>query len=232
MYRERYADADPSRLTLIENGYDEESFAAVEASVERRGPHLRPGAVTLLHSGIVYPSERDPTQLFEALQRLKQQGIGAANGLKIRFRAAIHEQLLKRLATLYDVEDLVEIAPLLPYRDALEEMLRADGLIVMQNANCNEQIPAKVYEYLRAKRPVIGLTDPAGDTADLLRRAGLGRIARLDSADEITAVLTRFLSDLREGVCDRPDPEFVARASRQSRSRDLASLLDAIVVRT
>jgi glycosyltransferase involved in cell wall biosynthesis len=228
MYRERYADVDSSRLVIIENGYDEESFAAAEASVAGRRDPPRSAGVTLVHSGIVYPSERDPTHFLAALQRLKQQGNGQASGLKVRFRAAVHEQHLKSLATRYGVEDLVEIAPAVPYRDALEEMLRADALIVMQNSNCNEQIPAKVYEYLRAKRPVLGLTDPAGDTADLLKRAGFTTIARLDSVEEIAGALTRLLAGLSAGTSERPDPAYVERASRRSRSKELASLLDQV----
>ena len=49
----------------------------------------------------------------------------------------------------------------------------------MVAANCNDQIPAKAYEYLRvsAARLLLALTDPAGDTADVIRRAGIDTIA-------------------------------------------------------
>ena len=57
-------------------------------------------------------------------------------------------------------------------------MLTVDGLLVLQAANCNDQIPAKTYEYLRAQQPLLALTDPAGDTADVIRRAGIDTIAR------------------------------------------------------
>jgi glycosyltransferase involved in cell wall biosynthesis len=228
MYRTRYADIDASRFVMIENGYDEESFAAVEAAAARQGP-LRAGAITLVHSGIVYPSERDPTQFFEALRQLKGEGVVRADRLKIRFRAAMHEDLLHRLAASHGIADLIEVMPPVPYREALAEMLRADGLIVMQNANCNEQIPAKLYEYLRARRPVLGLTDPAGDTADLLRRAGLDAIARLESAAEIAPTLTRLLADLRAGTAAQPDADCVMRASRRSRSQDFAAVLDEAI---
>ena len=44
-------------------------------------------------------------------------------------------------------------------------MLRADGLLILQAANCNEQIPAKLYKYLRARRPIVALTDPQATLA-------------------------------------------------------------------
>ena len=66
MYSRRYPDIPTERFKVIENGYDEEAFRVAEAAAAERKP-LNPGSVTLLHSGIVYPSERDPAMLFEAL---------------------------------------------------------------------------------------------------------------------------------------------------------------------
>ncbi|MCS6943933.1 MAG: glycosyltransferase, partial [Sutterellaceae bacterium] len=68
-YVRRYPDTPRDRFLVIENGYDEEIFARVERDAARTEP-LNPGRVTLLHSGIVYPSERDPTALFQALAGL------------------------------------------------------------------------------------------------------------------------------------------------------------------
>ncbi|HEX8013242.1 MAG TPA: glycosyltransferase, partial [Casimicrobiaceae bacterium] len=89
-----------------------------------------------------------------------------------------------------------------------------------------EQIPAKLYEYLRAGRPVVALTDPRGDTAGVLRDAGIYTIARLDSAEEITALLSRFVADIRENRALTADPGYVARASRRERAASLAALLE------
>jgi hypothetical protein len=179
----------------------------------------------LLHSGIVYPSERDPTQLFQALQRLKSKGILTAGDALIRFRASVHDDLLASLAKQYGVADFIEMAPSVPYREALAEMLTVDALLVMQASNCNAQIPAKIYEYLRAGRPIIGLTDPTGDTAGVLRGAGLDAIARLDSADEIEALLPSFLTAVKERRATLPNAQAVHQASRRGRSESLAQML-------
>jgi glycosyltransferase involved in cell wall biosynthesis len=218
MYRQRYPAA-AERITVIENGFDEQSFAGLSAAA---GP-LVPGRRTLLHSGIVYPWERDPTQLFAALGALKRAG--RAGDLLVRFRASAQDEFLRNLARSHDVADLIELAPPLPYRGALEEMQRADGLLVLQASNCNEQIPAKVYEYLRTGRPILALTDPNGDTADLLRRCGVRYVVPLDDALAIEAIVPRFMADLDAA---RPDAAAVAACSRESRTRELAALLDRV----
>jgi glycosyltransferase involved in cell wall biosynthesis len=213
---------------VIENGYDEDTFSGVEASARRAGS-LQANRVTFLHSGIVYPSERDPTRLFEALRQLKDEGLFAKRGIVVRFRAPVHDVLLRNLAIKCAVEDLVEIVPAVPYRQALDEMLRADVLLVLQAANCNEQIPAKLYEYLRAGRPILALTDPAGDTAGVLKRAGVDSVAALDSRDAIAKSIKLTLEQIDTGRAMLPTVESVAAASRRARSRELAKQLDEVV---
>lgn len=225
MYRQRYPDVPVDRLTVVENGYEEESFLGLDGS--RTGP-LVPGTFTLLHSGIVYPSERNPTQLFQALRLMLDEGGLKPGELRLRLRAAAHEEFLAGLIDRYRLAELVELSPPIPYRAALEEMMRADGLLVLQAANCNDQIPAKAYEYLRCRRPIIALTDPAGDTAGLLRKAGVDSIARLESAEAIALELRRFLARARRGDVAPPDEAFVAGISRVNRARELAGLLEGL----
>jgi len=223
-YRLRYPELPPERFCLIENGYDEEEFTHAVAQARPAG-----GPFTLLHSGIVYPSERDPGPLFAALGQLKRQGALDAAGFRLVLRASVHEDLLQRLATEHGIGDLVEIAPALPYRAALAEMLGADGLLVLQAANCNDQVPAKLYEYLRAGRPVLALTDPAGDTAALMRAAAIDTVAALDDAAAIAAALLRFLGLARAGRAPVAALAFVRAQAREARTAQLAALLDDVV---
>ena len=177
---------------------------------------------------MVYPSERDPAALFAALGRMRRDGRIDANRLRIRFRAPVHDDLLRTLADQTGTSDLIEILPAMPYREALREMLRADGLMVMQGSNCNEQIPAKLYEYLRARRPVLGLADPAGDTASTMRKSGVAYIARLEDSEKVEAAMTQYLAWMRPGSPPAPLREELAAMSRGSRTRELATLLESV----
>lgn len=218
-YQTRYP-ASSDRMVLIENGYDEGSFHGVNAS----GP-IHPGRLTLVHSGVVYSSERDPTCLMQALATLRDTCPGTYDRLRIRFRGPADHGLVLQLARRHGVEAAIECLPPLGYREALSEMLSADGLLLLQAANCNAQIPAKYYEYIRASKPVIALTDPTGDTGRALRQAGPDTIAPLDDADAIAGMLNRFVVDF--GHLPLPDPAYVALASRASRARQVLDLLES-----
>lgn len=225
-YRRKYPQA-AGRIELIENGYDEESFPPETESIASAS-NATGQPVKLLHSGIVYPSERDPTQFFAAIRRLVDESQLMPGQLLVKFRAAVHNDLLENLARQYDVRDFIEILPPVGYREALAEMLSVDGLLVLQASNCNQQIPAKVYEYLRCHRPIIGLTDPVGDTAELLRRAQGPLVAPLDDTAAIAATLHRFLSDPDARKAAKPDAGFVKSVSRHARAKELARLFETV----
>ncbi|MCV2355497.1 glycosyltransferase [Paucibacter sp. B2R-40] len=228
-----YAKKFPSaknKILVLENGFDEESFLAAEAMprVSKKSQQSK-GPIVLLHSGIVYPAERDPTQFFQALANLLTRGVISKERLKVRFRAAVHREAIENVAKTYKVLDLLEFEPAIPYVEALQEMMSVDALLVMQGRGCNAQIPAKIYEYLRAGKPIIGLTDPAGDTASVLLNAGLTHLAELDSVTNIERVLSGFLDSLGKGTAPLPQASAVKNATRSSRSRQLAVIFDEVL---
>ncbi|MCU7375653.1 glycosyltransferase [Paucibacter sp. O1-1] len=228
LYRQRYP-VQAERIRVIENGYDEDAFR--RASDQPHGAALNPGSLTLLHSGIVYPEWRNPSGLFEALQRLLSAGAIRPQTLRLRFRAPVHDRWLADLAERHGLGFMVEILPPLPYIDALTEMLAADALLALQSADCNDQVPAKVYEYLRARKAILGLADPQGDTAGILRTAAMGPICALEApAEQIGEALLSLLASLNGGASPVADEHLVGTASREARTAALAGLLNEITV--
>lgn len=225
-FEKRFPQIPASRFCLIENGYDEESFATAEAIITRKQSESK--QIVLVHSGIIYPSERDPIPLFGALADLSQQGLISPAGLKIILRATAHDSYLLELIDQYGIGEIVFLAPPVSYQEALSEMLTADGLLILQASNCNNQIPAKLYECLRARRPILALTDPVGDTAAALINLGIDTIAPLDSKDGIMQKLLHFLTLIRENNAPIVSIEKVMKNSRRSKSKELAAVFDRV----
>ncbi|MCK7579213.1 MAG: glycosyltransferase [Chromatiales bacterium] len=220
LYRQRYPKR-VNRMQVIENGYDEASFETESPSVT-----LNPGRLTLLHSGIVYPSERDPTQLMQALAILKRESPQVFARLLIRFRAPVHDDLLRDAANRCGAANAIEILPPIRHREAIAEMRSADGLLILQARNCNRQIPAKFYEYLASQRPLLVLTDPEGDTAHAARAIGVDAIAPLDDASAIASLLQRWAANPE--AIPRPSQTVIANTTRRARTAQLADWLDRL----
>lgn len=225
MYVNRYPDVPARKFHVIANGYDEESFVTAELQ-SRRNRASSVGVLKLLHSGVLYPSERDPMPLFAAISRLRSTGVLHSGNLQIILRSSGHDELISGMLERANIGDIVKLAPAISYGAALSEMLSADALLLMQAANSNHQIPAKLYEYLRAARPILGLTDIRGDTAGVMREAGVDTIADIADAEEIAAKLPMFLERVRLGSAPIADREFTKRQSREARASQLADLLE------
>lgn len=223
MYKERYPDVPDERWAVIPNGYDERIFRDVAP-----GPRPDDGRLHLVHSGLLYPSERDPRPFYDAVASLRDAGHVSAADLRIVLRASGYEDYHREEIRRRGIEDVVVLEAAVPYREALAEMMNADGLLLFQASNCNHQIPAKIYEYLRARRPILALTDPEGDTAGVLRQADAGAIVRIDAAGEIAAGMQAFLGRVREGRVDPASEEEIESHSRRARTTELARLLDGI----
>jgi hypothetical protein len=226
MYAQRYELRAPEFWRCIENGYDERSFPdAVSPAVHARAPGRR---LSLLHAGILYPSERDPRPFFAAIARLKRSGAISATELQIKLRATGHDGVHRDSIAKEDIADLVQLLPLISYKDAISEMMTEDGLLLFQAPNCNHQIPAKVYEYLRTGKPILAMTDKSGDTAATLMRAGIDTIVDINDSSSIAIGVEEFLRRLRRNDAPTASPEIVQTLSRRSQCVALAELLDSL----
>lgn len=227
MYRQRYPQLSERQSVLISNGYDEEDFVGIAPAESILNGASRP--LRILHSGLVYPDERDPRSFFSAIARLKAQGAINAATLTIDLRASGSEEYYRNLIAQLGIGDIVRILPAIPHRQALQECADADALLLFQAASCNHQIPAKTYEYLRIGKPILALTPDAGDTAAVLREAGGATV--IDLADENTIMnrLPRFISQVRLGTHPLPDVEITKRSARSWQAAELAQCLNSLV---
>ena len=226
-YQEKFPDSGGEFWKFIPNGFDESLFVGIAKTDNHSTLSTnadRP--LVLLHSGVIYPSERDPARLFAALSQLKSEGRINATVLEVRLRATGHDELFARELAALDIQDLVKLEPTVTYQDALSEMFAVDGLLLLQAANCNYQIPAKAYEYLRVQKPILALTPPDGDTGRLLANLGVAEIAPLDDTDEIKRALSTFIAKLQTASPVTLDEKTLNEHSRQYQAIQLESLLE------
>lgn len=231
MYASRYPDLPDERWSVIANGYDDRIFSQVEAGLGTAASEMampNKGPLYFVHSGVLYPEERDPRQFYGAVRSLLLSGEIFPEKVQIMLRATGHDEYHSRLIQEFKIGDIVKLGAPLPYREALKEMMLSHGLLLFQADNCDHQIPAKLYEYVRARRPVFAMTNPLGNTAGELILAGYNDISPLNDEKAITASLMKFIREVETGTSALPNADSVMRFDRRARAGELASLLDGI----
>lgn len=224
-YKARFAKNLHRKFVVVENGYDEYEFqeALTRPELTRPGPREK---LTLLHSGILYRDGRSPAAYLQAVVNLRKCGAISPRTFSTVLRAPGDLSAIQSAVRQYQVEDMVRVEPAIPYVDALREMLSADGLLLFQGSEFNMQVPAKMYEYFRARKPIFGLVDPHGETAQALKTAGFNAMAKIDDADEVTVRLMEFIQEVHSGTASIAGDELVASSSRSHRAYELGRLFD------
>jgi glycosyltransferase involved in cell wall biosynthesis len=227
MYLKRYPDLQPEKCILLPNGYDEEDFRNLTTASAGPVPKDRP--LRIMHAGLIYPEERDPRPFFQALSRMKKEGKLDATTLQINLRASGDEEYYAKHLKELALEDIVHLLPPVPYQQSLQEAASVDALLLLQGVTCNHQIPAKTYEYLRLRRPILALTTHEGDTAALLRDAGGATIVNMYDAETIYRELQTFLQTVRRGDHPLPDAEKTSKFARRNQAHQLGHYLDKLL---
>ena len=187
-------------VATVMNGYDPAEWDDLAAATAPAGLPLR-----LLHAGTVYRERRDPGALFAAIRR----GGFAPDELQLMFYGNHLDYLAEQVAH-YDVGDFVQMRAAVSHREALRLPRESDVLLLMQwNDPADDgNVPGKVFEYLAARRPILGLGPLAGIPARLVREREAGLFA--NDPEEIARQLRlwiehkrRFgqIADLPPSVC-------------------------------
>jgi glycosyltransferase involved in cell wall biosynthesis len=219
-YAQRYPLFPVENISVISNGYDPEMFSSIS-----RTPVSPSGHLVLLHSGVLYPHERNPQAFFTAIKSLGEQGVLDRFEVQFHFRGSGNESAYEQTVEQLGISDYIKFTPNIPYVEALQEMSEASALMLFQADNCNDQIPAKAYEYMHIGKPILGLADPSGDTGKLLRKAGVRSIAKLENAAEIETVIRGFLEQLKDNCAYTVPKDFAMQYSREAQSKLLDKLL-------
>lgn len=224
LFLARYVGIEPGRISVIPNGFDEADFHGLEP-VARRSD----APVTFVHAGLLDPVDRNPAHFYLGLKRLKEEG--RLRGLQFKvdmYTPGKLDGLRAEIAAL-GLEKIVRVLPPVPYKEALRAMAMADVLLLFQGPSCENQIPAKLYEYFRIGKPILALTTESGETGKLIRANAAGLVVPIDASDHIAETVERCVTAVSNGI---PLPaagrERAATFSRQSQAASLAARLAVV----
>jgi glycosyltransferase involved in cell wall biosynthesis len=187
----------------------------------------------MVHAGSINADFRDPRPLFRALRRLIDGGRLDRNSLSLRFIGPgdyADSEAVRSAVSEANLINQVEFLPRVPFDEALRELASADVLLLLQaSADTVELIPAKLYEYLRAQKPVLAVVYP-GATSEILSTTGGGwTVDPRDEAalEETIAVaynvwVTGNLSTVTANL------DTLRRYERRTLTGNLASLFDRL----
>ena len=209
-------------------GFDPDESPAVE-----RRPHAR---FQLAYTGSVYPGDQRPEMLFDALDRVVRAVGPEPPPIELVLAGTGCDDALTTMLESFPAAARVcrfvgRLAPI----DALRLQREADALVLLNCTNPSPEegtlsYPAKTFEYLNARRPILAIPSDPGGWGDRLiatTRAGLTATSAADAAD----ILTRWIAEWSASgrVAYDGDAEAIAAFSQPRQAAALGRLLDRAV---
>ena len=194
-------------VVLITNGFDEDDF------LDNSAPDLP--AFRLVHTGL-FAADGNPLNLWDALARRCGEDPSFRARLEIRLAGKVDRAITDAIRARGLGGNLVELG-YLPHDETVREQHAADILLLplRQEPEYAKVLPGKIFEYLAARRPVLGIGQEDGAAAAVLRDAGAGEMFDWDKTDELLAFL------------DAPHPETtgIEKYTRRALTAQLTQIL-------
>jgi hypothetical protein len=157
-----------------------------------------------------------------ALGSLKAEGVISDDNFELIFQGSgtgiDYSEILSRL----HLQNIVQFTETVSYFESLTSMMEANALLLIQGIPFNLQIPAKVYDYIYTRKPIIGVTSNNSATADVLKEYSYHKIGQTDF--EISLCIKQILLEKEHDNVDCDISSF----SRETKTNDICKLLESI----
>ncbi|MDI6400516.1 hypothetical protein QLX67_00785 [Balneolaceae bacterium ANBcel3] len=198
---------------VITNGFDPDDFGPPPAADKKEASFV------IRHIGSIMETSF-PTSLINVLSEPE------FDKCTFEFIGGIHPGL-KEKAAQPELKKVLRFTPYLPHKEAVKKMQEADinVVIVHQSTDSRILIPGKVFDYLKAGKPILVLGPPDGDAASIVHECRAGKAFDYEDINGIRKWLLDCIQAKKDRAVSSPDVPAVMEYARPALTRKLAGVL-------
>ena len=176
-------------ITVITNGFDDDEVEEVMLAEKFRLSHIG----SLL-------SERNPQELWKALQELVAEKEDFANDLELVLAGKVSETVVSSIKEHHLGKYLIEKG-YLSHEESLIQQRKAQVLLLIEIDKEETQgiIPGKFFEYVKANRPILAMGPKNWDVIRLLEETQAGKYFNYTSKEEIKQQVYAWYQEYKSG---------------------------------
>ena len=194
------------KSTVIENGFDNEDFDNLPVVTEGNDKF------TICYTGSLKMNQY-PENFIEALRLLSKEDPDVARRIRLEFYGHIEPRFREELQKP-DIHCESRFPGLVTHREAIRKLVEADLLFILIGKSSKSKLAfsTKLFEYMRARKPVLGIGHPDGAAARLVNQTGIGSFFSHSDPDGVKDYIKTVFSCWEEDkVPIEPDDEAISR---------------------
>lgn len=217
--KEDFLRLQPKKIETIPNGFDEEDFRTNETELDEK--------FTISHIGTLNAA-RNPITFWKVLNELCTENEQFKSDLLIQLIGKVDYTVVEEINENNLKDNFVKI-DYLPHKEAIAKQMSSQVLLLLINQTNNAKgiVTGKLYEYLAAHRPILGVGPTDGDVSELLRNTQTGIMIDFDDEKLMKETLLHFYEQYKRKSLT-VSAESMEKFSRKNLTRDVANLLDSI----
>ena len=209
------------RVATIPNGHD-----AMPPLRPLEPDPFPPGYFHIVHTGSISLSDRDCDLGYwvRGVEMTLVSSPGLGRRLRLHFAGKLRRREKHLLRSLVWA-GIAQLHGFLSRETSLWMQGKADLLLLLTSGNRTSVATAKLFEYMRSRRPVLALA--AGTFAgEIVAETGIGWAIPADSPQDVCSALTAIMKG--ELTLPQPDEQAIARYDRKAQSNAYLSLLEQV----
>ncbi|OGU74874.1 MAG: hypothetical protein A2V93_04285 [Ignavibacteria bacterium RBG_16_34_14] len=159
-------------------GYNEDDFSQLDPGLsgQKIVAEDKNNEKTITHAGNIFDYQ-NPKELWKTIRKLIDNG----RKLKLKFIGTV-SPLIKKEIEKNNLNEVTEFIGFLPYLKMLEELKKSSYLLVC--ASEKRHVPGKLFEYLRAGKPILAFGNDNEEVKNIISEAHAGMIFKYDESGE------------------------------------------------
>ncbi|WMJ73452.1 hypothetical protein RCC89_09800 [Cytophagaceae bacterium ABcell3] len=212
-----------SKTEVLYYGYDEDDFKSLPQQLDEK--------FTISHSGLMGP-DRCPVPLFAALKALKEEVPGFVDDLRIVLMGQVDYGVVEEFRKAGLEKNLI-LKGMVPRAESLRCMINSQILLLPLNQarNAKGRIPGKLYENLRAHRPILSFGPLDSDVANILSNTGAGETFDYCDLEGVKEFLLKSYKKYKAGMLTVDSSDIICY-SNEKQTEKLAYLLNKVTARS
>ena len=214
-----FAEMTSTPVHLVTNGYDESDYIdAVEPDC----------GFNVVHTGLL-TAEGNPVELWRVLGERCRSDAEFASSFKLTLAGKTDGAVLESIRQAGLTEYMTDLG-YIDHNKAVQQQRKASVLIlpIREEPETKAILPGKLFEYLAARRPILGVGTGEGAMSVVLKETGAGRIFDWDDSAGISGYVDSLWNAFKAGGVMIPDAD-IEKYSRRMTTKKMTELFDSLI---